>query len=312
MKVLFVRFSSLGDCILTTGVMKLFKENCPEANVGVLTSTDFAEVYDGLDFIDNVHQFDRKKGASELVSFAKKNLNDYTHIIDLHSSLRSKLLKMALKGKYTKYKKQSKERRKFVKTKRDDLGLTKHVTEKYAAALNKAFDIEYKNMEEIRPVLYTKNKTEEHTVVLHPYASKRTKEWNGFPELAKMLLADGYKVIVAGFGNFPIIEGVIDMSNKTDLRGLFEVIAGAEYVVTTDSGPMHAAIAMGKKTIGIFGSTTREFGFFPVFNGCTVVENKDVECRPCDVHGLNECPYEHFLCMKSISPVTVFEALKEL
>ncbi|WP_295225325.1 glycosyltransferase family 9 protein [Seleniivibrio sp.] len=83
-------------------------------------------------------------------------------------------------------------------------------------------------------------------------------------------------------------------------------------MISSDSGPLHAAVALKKPTVGIFGSTTREFGFFPLFSGVRVVEDNSVECRPCDVHGLEACPKGHFDCMKRLTPDKVVEALKNL
>lgn len=311
MKILFVRFSSLGDCILTTGIIKFLKTNLPDAETAVLTSTDFAGVYAGLDFIDRVHQFDRKSGLKAYLKFIKDELAEYTHIIDLHSSVRSRLLKFFHKAEYFRYVKHSRERRKFVKTKKRTHELNIHVTEKYAKTLEKAFGLRYSSIEDLRPVIHIANNEKiNKSVLLHPFASKKTKEWGKFPELAKQLADNGYYVTVAGIGQFPETDGINNLVNKTTLQGLFELMSSHEYVITTDSGPMHASVAMNTKTIAIFGCTTKEFGFAPIFKDCKIIENNDIKCRPCDVHGLDKCPLDHFDCMETITAENVFSVLK--
>ena len=69
-------------------------------------------------------------------------------------------------------------------------------------------------------------------------------------------------------------------------------------------------VAVGAQvpTVAIFGPTTKELGFFPYGAGHIVVE-RNMECRPCGLHGAKECPLGHFRCMKDISAEEVFAVL---
>jgi heptosyltransferase-2 len=75
---------------------------------------------------------------------------------------------------------------------------------------------------------------------------------------------------------------------------------------------MHIATAFGVPTLGIFGPTTKELGFFPYGKGNRVVEVKGLPCRPCALHGGKKCPLGHFKCMRDISVDEVFSAAKEM
>ncbi|WP_022852248.1 glycosyltransferase family 9 protein [Limisalsivibrio acetivorans] len=310
MKVLFVRFGSLGDVILTTGVIRLFKQHHPTAEVHVFTSKEFAPVYNGLDFINHVVTLDRSKGMAEFGRTLQQKINGYDRVIDLHSNLRSKAMRFMTEAEFVSYKKDSAERRRFVKTGRRTKRLDLHVTQKYAEALNRQFGLEYDDIEELRPVVHSKESAVPGRVVIHPYASRNTKVWDKFPELAGELVKQGRRVAVVGSGDFPSIEGVTDLSGTTGITELFDILASAQHVITTDSGPMHAAVALKVHTVAIFGSTTREFGFYPCFEGVDVIENNDAECRPCHVHGLDNCPKEHFKCMKEIDIERVLQAIR--
>ncbi len=103
--------------------------------------------------------------------------------------------------------------------------------------------------------------------------------------------------------------------NLTGELSLLESAASMQYcdvVVSNDSGLMHIAAAMQKKTVAIFGSTVEEFGFFPQGENSVVTETKALHCRPCSHLGLPRCPEGHFRCMNDISVETVHEAMAGL
>jgi heptosyltransferase-2 len=307
MKVLFLRFSSLGDVILITGIIKRFKEQFPDAVCDVFTSSAFAPVFEGLDFINRTISFNKQDGFKGYAKTIQEEVNDYDYIIDLHDNLRTLFLRTMTSSKVLKYKKDSADRRSFVKKRKITPRLGMHVVLKYAETL-KSLGMKDYSIEELRPILSGVSEKGEG-IVLNPFASKPTKEWDKFPALAEQLVKLGHKVTVVGQGSFPQIAGVTDMTGKTTLRQMFDIIANCETLITTDSGPMHAGIALNKKIIAIFGSTTVDFGFAPEFAGCKIIEVSGLECRPCHVHGQDKCPKEHFKCMKDISVENIINVL---
>ena len=265
----------------------------------VFTSSAFVSVFDGLDFVNRTISFNKKDGFKGFAKAIQEEVNGYDYIIDLHDNLRSFFLRTVTNAKFLKYRKDSADRRSFVKKRKvtDRLGM--HVVLKYAEALKPLGMNDY-TIEELRPVLGGAADGGQG-IVLNPFASKATKEWDKFPELAAELVKLGHKVTVVGQGNFPHVDGVTNMTGKTTLREMFEIIANCETLITTDSGPMHAGIALNRKIVAIFGSTTVDFGFAPEFEGCKIAEVAGLECRPCHVHGQDICPKGHFRCMRDIS-----------
>ena len=63
--------------------------------------------------------------------------------------------------------------------------------------------------------------------------------------------------------------------------------------------------------VTIFGPTSPIFGFAPSGDNDLVIQNNDLKCRPCHIHGLNECPVKNFECMKSIKSEYVFDKIFE-
>lgn len=298
-KVLFVRFSSLGDVILTTGVIREFKRQFPDILCDVFTSNDFASVFSGLDFINEVITINRKEGIKSYAKVVQERVNGYDYIVDLHSNLRTFLLKFMSASKFLRYKKDSSERRNFVKKRIKTERIGMHVVLKYAESLI-PLGFTMPTLEELRPVVFS-DKKEQAGIVINPFASKPTKQWDKFPLLAERLVSEGHKVTVIGQGDFPDIYGVKLLTGKTSLNEMFDVLAENTTLITTDSGPLHAGVALNKKVIAIFGSTTSDFGFAPDFQGCSIVEKNNLSCRPCHVHGQDVCPEGHFECMKNIS-----------
>ena len=100
----------------------------------------------------------------------------------------------------------------------------------------------------------------------------------------------------------------IDLAGKTTLRELPSIIKTLDLFITNDSGPMHIAVSQDTPTVAIFGPTTEHLGFFPYDTKSTVIEIKDLPCRPCCRHGGINCPKRHFKCMNDISVDEVLKA----
>lgn len=300
--ILIIRFSSLGDVVLTTGVIKYLKENRSDINIDILTRSDFAGVFTDFPYIRNLYCIDKGANLESLLNVLN-TMPQYDSIYDFHSNIRSRFVKMILPYKSYTYKKNSLARRLYVSLRLGKRFLKNHVTEKYFLPLNKGLNIEKPELEKLRPYLvnpYKNRKTgEKKTVTIHPFASKKTKEWPFIYELCQILLDNGLNVKVVGAGKTKLPKEVEDLTGYTPLNMLIRNIADSDVVVSTDSGPMHIAIALGLPTIAIFGPTTKEFGFYPKFNNCTVIEDNNLKCRPCHIHGSDKCPKKDFKCMMS-------------
>jgi ADP-heptose:LPS heptosyltransferase len=312
MKVLFVRFSSLGDIILTTGVIRKFKELFPDAQADVLTYAPYADVFKGLPFVNRVLEHNKKDGLIAYFNLIQRETEDYDHVFDLHGKLLSMFLRFHAQADYHKYVKDSAARRRFVKTRKADPRLGLHVVQKYFEPIAQTFNVPMPSLEELRPVLFSDARSVAKHVLVHPFASRYTKTYPYAGELAELLIENGYMPVFAGDGKAPDVKGIIDRTGKSKIKDFFDTIASCGAVISSDSGPLHVAVALKKPTVGIFGSTTKHFGFYPAFDGVRIVEDDSVECRPCDVHGLAACPKGHFDCMKRLTPDKVLQVLKSL
>lgn len=303
--ILVVRFSSLGDIILTTGVIKHVKETLPDnINIDFLTTADFAGVISNYPYIRDIYCISKGSSLMELFNTLKQ-MPEYDAVIDLHVNLRSFFVRLINSAPSYKYNKNSFLRRFFVKTKLGRCFLKKHTVEKYFEPFRKYFNMDKTAVNNLRPFLLPNSDnyiTPKINILIHPSASKNTKEWPFFPQLAEILQENGLSVAFIGSSSDDIDIGnsFIDLRGSTSLQKLIDVISSANMLITTDSGPMHIGVAVNTPTIAIFGPTTKELGFYPEFDNVKVIENVGLKCRPCHIHGSYECTEKHFKCMLDI------------
>lgn len=316
MKVLFVRYSALGDIVLTTGVIRYFSELFPQAEIHVLTSEVGVEVFSNLKFIHKVHVIKKRTNLLSRLN-EQTQLGSFDHVFDWQGNLKSWLLRLNVKAShFHMIKKQSVERRLFVKKRLAREKLTLHVVQKYAQSVLEVFGLDLPVLEKLRPFIISgqvtakANISNKKKIVINPFASQKNKQWPYFLDLVKVLLEKNFEVIAVGNGQIDLPQGVRNYINQTSLSQLIVLLDESDLIISVDSGPMHLAVGLGKKVISIFGPTTEEFGFFPKFKDVVIIENKNLACRPCHVHGGNECPLKHFKCMKDISVEKVLSEIE--
>ncbi len=309
MKVLFIRYSALGDIVLTTGVIKSFQDKFPEADVHILTDGLGKEIFSNLGFVKRIFDI-RGEGLFGVL----RSLPKYDYVFDFQSKVKSKAISM-LKGRQSfSINKGSKERRQFVKTKIKTEGLDKHITQRYFEASLGALNVKEPELNSLRPKLSLGNykskiQLPENFIAIHPYASQANKVWPYFSELIDELIERSYNVVVIGQSDVKRFnEKAINLTSKTSIKDLMYVIGSAHKLVTTDSGPLHIATGLNTPTLSLFGPTTEEFGFYPNYSDSVVIENKSLSCRPCHVHGGDVCPAKHFKCMREL---TVNEVIRK-
>ena len=156
---------------------------------------------------------------------------------------------------------------------------------------------------------------------MHPGSVWATKRWPAgyFAAVGAKALRNGSRVLLfAGPGEESIAaevreritaeagdSGLTDLSGKLDLPRLAAWIGRLSCYLTNDSGPMHLAWTQRVPTVALFGPTVREWGFFPRGERTTVFE-VPLACRPCGLHGPQQCPKGTHDCMRRIDPEEVW------
>jgi heptosyltransferase-2 len=142
------------------------------------------------------------------------------------------------------------------------------------------------------------------------------KRWPAehFIALARRLLDEGYAVWLLGSPNdqaaaLPIaaaIAGVRDLTGRTDLGTAIDLLSLASVVVSNDSGLMHAAAAVGRPLVALFGSSSPEYT--PPLSPLAHIAKIDIACSPCFQR---ECPLGHFKCMRELDVEVVHDLARK-
>lgn len=162
-------------------------------------------------------------------------------------------------------------------------------------------------------------------VALAPGSVWLTKRWpaEAFAALARTLADDGCSVVLVGGERdvalcAKVVEGsagakwVFNAAGKTSLSESAALLSRSRVLVSNDSAPGHIAMGVGTPVLALFGPTVPAIGFAPVGPRDRVLEVAGLSCRPCNIHGGNECPIGSFECMLGIAVTRVVVAVREI
>jgi len=313
-KILIIRFSSIGDIVLTTPVVRCIKKQIPGAVVHYVTKKSFRGILENNPHIDQI--FTIEKDIDEVADQLKKE--DYDFIVDLHHNLRSTLLKRKLKKPSSAFPKLN--IKKFLLTQFKINRLPElHVVDRYFEAvkpLKVHSDILVGDF--IIPAADEVNINDfgipDKFVAFAIGAQMTTKKLPN-EKIAELLNKIKLPVVLLGgetdFDNSEIImqkisarseeNKIINLCGRLNLNQSASVVRQSLKIITHDTGLMHIASCFRKPTVSIWGNTTPDFGMYPYMpmNPAlySIHEVKDLKCRPCSKIGYKECPKKHFNCM---------------
>ena len=313
--ILIIRLSSLGDLILTIPLLRALRERYVAARIDLLVKKEYADLAWLFGYVDEVISFDTE---AEDIAEMRQELaeNNYTYVLDLHSNLRSKVLRILPHTEIDIIHKRSFRRWLLVNFKINLLKSSPDVIGRY---FETAKELGVKD-EGNAPIIET-TVMQEKKVALVPGAKHWNKRWlpEYFIAVASALIKEGYQIEIHGSAEEKALGDSIakefSAEQATNYCGTFSLeelptrLASCELAITNDSGLMHLAAAVGVRTVSMFGPTVREFGFMPRGKNVTIIENTNLSCRPCTTIGSDHCPKGHFKCMKEITPEMVIEKI---
>ncbi|GAB6062342.1 glycosyltransferase family 9 protein [Deferrisoma palaeochoriense] len=320
MKVLLLRFSSLGDVVLATAAVEALRADRPDVEVHVLTKPAFREIFLTHPGVAGCVDWDPEEG---IVALARKIRRErYDWIVDLHGTLRARALRALTPGaRWTRYRKGTLRRRLAVWLRNPDLLDDTHVVDRYIAALGRLGVRRTRRLPRLYPGEAHRGRVSEllaaagwdgdaRLVALAPGARWPTKAWpeEHWRALAGRLQGGGaLPVVVGGPEDRELADRILaggrgaNLAGRTTILETAAALAWCEALVTNDSAPMHMATAVGTRVVALFGPTVRGFGFYPLGPADTVVE-REIPCRPCSLHGRIVCPSGPRTCLDSIRP----------
>ena len=326
MKILVIRFSSIGDIVLTTPVIRCLKNQIDDVEIHVLTKKKYSSLYKTNPYINKVYEYDDslKKNIEEL------KLENYDYIVDLQKNKRSLRVTRALHKPHSSFPKLN--FKKFLLTTfKINLMPDIHIVDRYFKAVEKLgvtndyqgldFFISEKNDYPLSELPENFQKGYHAFVIGGTYKTKILPAVKIVEIIQKLnepvILLGGPDDVERAEEILSAIScqlSAISLVGKINLEQSASIVKKAKSVLTNDTGLMHIAAAFHKNIVSVWGNTVPELGMYPYLpkekEKCHIVECKDVKCRPCSKLGFKECPKRHFKCMMKIDSDTVVEKLK--
>lgn len=328
-KILVLRFSSIGDIVLTSPVVRALKVQMENAEVHYCTKKHFQSLVAHSPYIDKVIVLE--DSLPQLIRQLKAEKYDY--IIDLHNNLRTRLIKTSLGVKAYSFDKLNVQKWLMVRFKINKLPNV-HIVDRYFEAI-KPLGIKKDQLgldyflpeQDVVPMDWLPETHRQQYVAFAIGAQHNTKKLpvERMIELCDKInkpivllggkedFANGEKVL-AFFekiaGNEQMEATLLEMNKKAVIYngcGKFNInqsaslVKQARYVFTHDTGMMHIAAAFKKEIFSIWGNTIPQFGMYPYKTKFTILENNRIGCRPCSKIGYPKCPLTHFKCMNDIT-----------
>lgn len=328
LNILIVRFSSIGDLLLTTPLLRAIRTRHPDSRITVVVREDMADTLRHNPRIDEIVTWRRGTPLQLLADRLREE--SWTHRLDLHCSLRSYALRWLVGGRWTGYPKHRVRRKLLIMTHRRRGGALGHVAERYFAA---ARDLDVTpddgSLEfftspdgEARAANFLAEQqlgADRPLIAMAPGAAHFTKRW---PEarwvrLVKQLGPDRDIVVLGGKAEESVAGAIADAARgrSASAAGRFShdvnaaILRRAQCLVVGDTGLLHLATAVGTPVVGIYGPTVEEFGFFP-YHARAIVLQHDLDCRPCSSQGGPKCPLGHHNCLVQLEPAEVLSAIE--
>jgi ADP-heptose:LPS heptosyltransferase len=322
-KILVIRFSSIGDIVLTSPVLRALKLQLG-AEVHFLTKSEYAPLVSANPYVDRIHAIE--KDLSEIIETLKSE--EYDFIADLHHNLRTAKVKRALRKPSASLDKLNVRKWLLVYLKKNLLPDI-HVAERCLNVVKSlgvtddgkgldffippASEVDVSSMPALRKGYIG------FAIGAQHYTKRLPVE-----KIASICKQAGQTIVLLG-GKEDASVGeevcriagthVINACGKYSLLESASLVRQASKIITHDTGLMHIAAAYKKEIISVWGNTVPAFGMYPYRSGHgekgagTIVEVGPLSCRPCSKIGFDKCPKGHFKCMRQIDERIILDAI---
>lgn len=314
MKILVIRFSSIGDVVLTTPVVRCLKQQIPDIEIHFITKKSFQPILQDNPYIDKLITI--QSSINEVISELKKEKYDW--VIDLHKNVRTLSLKQKLGVPSRSFPKMNLEKWMLVKFKIDRMPKI-HIVDRYFETvkhLGVKNDLQPCDFFISNDAYVNIENTFELTssyITIAIGAQFATKRMN-FEKLSEIISQlDETIIIVGGSMDNELAQQLIDhFPSKTiknacgdfSLQQSASIVKQSKLIITNDTGLMHIASCYQIPTVSVWGNTVPALGMYPYFPEkpelFSIHEVEGLNCRPCSKIGFQKCPKGHFNCINQL------------
>ncbi len=311
-KILIIRFSSIGDIVLTTPLIRCIKEQRPRSEIHYLTKKEFGPILEANPYIDQIWLYDHN--FKDIIPGIKSQGVEF--IVDLHNNYRSNFVKKQFYKSNASFPKLNFSKWLMVNLKINLLPDI-HIVDRYFQALqflhveNDSNGVDYFIPEKDEISLDTLPVEFHKGYIAFVIGAKHNTKILPLEKVALISNRLTKPVILLG-GEEDHQRGeeivracknqVLNTCGKYNINQSASLIRQSEKVISNDTGLMHIAAAFKKPVLSVWGNTIPAFGMTPYFpdkdkNLSEIFEVKGLFCRPCSKIGFDKCPKGHFRCM---------------
>lgn len=311
LKLLIIRFSSIGDIVLTTPVIRCVHEQLKGVEIHYLTKKRYANILENNPYVSKVYSIEKE--LEEVIPQLKKER--YDHIIDLHKNLRSFKILFSLTRPFTTFNKLNFEKWLLVRFKINWMPNV-HIVDRYLKTVNFLKVVnDNKGLDFFIPDTDRIDIAADYSILNNGFIAFVIGGNHNTKIFPADMVAGTIKqlklpvVLLGGKEDYERGEeacklagkGVINLCGRLNLMQSAAFVEQSTVVITNDTGLMHIAAAFKKPVVSIWGNTVPAFGMYPYINETVpslIAEVKDLGCRPCSKLGYQKCPLGHFNCMR--------------
>lgn len=309
-KVLIIQTAFIGDVILCTSLIETVKANYPNCQIDFLLKRGNEELLINHPFLTNVLVFDKSRKIDSFIDNMRMIRREkYDFVINLQRFLSSGLMAGFSAGQKIIGFRKNPMSFLFDEKLKHEIAKGEHEVDRNLSLIKSHCKLLIR-----RPKLYPSESdfakveklTEKPFVCIAPASVWKTKQAPIEKWIEIVRLAAKFRIYLVGASSdYEMCNEIIKQSNNHEIENLCgklklmetaALFAHAKRVFVNDSGPLHIASAMNTPVTALFCSTIPEFGFGPLSDIYEVFEVKNLECRPCGLHGHKICPKGHFNC----------------
>ncbi len=325
MRILFIQTAYIGDVILSLPAIQKIKSEYNNAEIDYICVPKTSEILKNNPYINNVIIYDKRNNDKGIINFLKILIkirkSKYDIVISPHRFLRSTLISTLSGAKKTisfensvlsflyKYKIPYKECHEIVR----NLHLLRPLNIFADEIIRPEFFYTQEDINVVNNICKGLKIQNNSFITIAPGSVWFTKRFPSDKMINLINKIDTRRMkilLLGGKEDFKLCNEIIHKSTNNEVynyAGKLSIMQSAELIkrskllLTNDTAPLHIANASGTAVFAFFGPTIRKFGFYPYGEKDKIYEINNLECRPCSIHGGNECPLKHFKCMNLIN-----------
>lgn len=331
-RILVIRFSALGDVVMTVPVVKAFLSAHPRAEIIMLSDARMADLFQDIDRLvfvgaDLKHKHKGLTGIYRLFQQLKKT-HQFDLVADLHGVLRSHVLRLLFrmskkttavidKGRFEKFALVRKENKIYRPL--------KHSTERYIAVFKELGFKEFAKKGLLQETIGPRKSNEQSKINIGfaPFAKHIPKMYplDRFIDVIRHF--DSEKYALHFFGGGPVemafikewedaFTHAVPFNHQLGLKDELELMSTMQVMVTMDSANMHLGSLVNVPVVSVWGPTHQHAGFYGLGQDPLQAVQVSLSCRPCSVFGNKKCWRGDHACMQQITPEMIIQKIEQV